>query len=159
MKGKCCPVQVQAATCKMKITPIFSGHTPVAVCTCLAVFVCWGEMEMTTLNSMTGVFALFFANCLLCLDTYSLIVDEEYTGLWLIVHLPRCTVGLNVETEVVRVLCAWNPAGTNWSHIISIISCRAFRKSAMQFGFCSLLHCRGNMFVGSSSFYKYVGSQ
>jgi len=160
MKGKCCPVQVQAAACKMKITPIISGHISVAVCTCLAVYVCWGELEMTTLDSMAGVFTLFFANC------FFFVFGHIFSNCWwrvyssvVIVHLPRCTVGLNVEMEVVHVLCVWNPTGMNRYHIISIISCRAFRNSAMQLGFCSLFHCRGNVFVGSSSFYKYVGSQ
>jgi hypothetical protein len=138
----------------MKISPTISGHMPVAVCTCLAVYVCWGEVEMITLDGMNGVFTLFFANCLVCLDTSTLIVNEEYTVLWSIVHLSRCAMGLNVETEVFRVLCIC-PAGTNRSSIVSIISCRAFRKTAAQLGFCSLFHCRGNIFVGSSSFYKY----
>ena len=66
-------------TCKMKITPTISGHMPVAVCTCLAVYVCWGEVEMITLDGMNGVFTLFFVNYLLCLDTSSLIVNEDYT--------------------------------------------------------------------------------
>ena len=61
-------------------------------------------------------------------------------------------MGLNVETEVVHVLCVY-PAATKRSSIISIISCRAFRKTAAQLGFCSLFHSRGNMSLGS--FYKY----
>jgi hypothetical protein len=67
------------------------------------VCVCRGEVEMITLDSMTGVFALFFANCLLCLDTSSVIVNEEYMVLW----LPHCTMGLNDETEIVHVLCVY----------------------------------------------------
>jgi len=143
-------------TRKMKITPTTSDDMPVAVCTCLAMCVRWGEVETVTLNGMTGIFTLFFANCLSCLDTSSLIANEEYTVSSVVdcSLAPPCTMGLNVEAEVLRVLCVY-PAGTNRASIISVIFCRAFRKTAAQLGFCSLFHCRGNMFVGSSSFYKY----